>query len=47
MTGITNIKIIQKYNKELIQELGTIQSSGGWQFLKKFGKFEKAQPWSL
>jgi len=47
MADITDIKVIQKYNKELTQELGTIQASAGWQFLKKFGKFKKAQPWGL
>ena len=38
MTDITNIKVIQKYNKELTQELGTIQASEGWQFFERFRK---------
>lgn len=34
--NISDIKILQKYNKELTQELGTIRASAGWRI---FGKF--------
>ncbi|EKE22072.1 MAG: glycosyl transferase family 2 [uncultured bacterium] len=34
MANITDIKVIQKYNKELTRELGTIQASAGWRVLK-------------
>jgi len=36
--GAADMRTIQKYNKELTQELGTIYASVGWQFFEKFGK---------
>ena len=39
--NITDIKILQKYNKKLTQELGTIYASAGWKMFKKFKRSEK------
>lgn len=39
--NISDIKILQKYNKELTQELGTIYASAGWRIGKKFLRFLK------
>ena len=39
MEGISDLKILQRYNKELVEELGTIYSSGGWKFFQKFSAF--------
>ncbi|KKR22171.1 MAG: hypothetical protein UT50_C0001G0083 [Candidatus Moranbacteria bacterium GW2011_GWA2_39_41] len=38
---ISDIRILQKYNKELVQEIGTIYASGGWRFFERLKKFRK------
>lgn len=38
MKDIEDIKILQKHNKELTQELGMIYASAGWNFFKKSSK---------
>ena len=32
---LSDIKVMQKYNKQLVVELGSIKSSGGWKILEK------------
>lgn len=38
---VSDVKILQKINKELTQELGTIYASEGWRFFEKIYKFRK------
>jgi len=38
---ILDVKIVQKINKEMTHELGTIYASGGWRFFEKLYKFRK------